>query len=74
MGGVLAVVHEGDGVAVEVGVAEGGIEVAVGVSAKDEVYAACAGNEFHIIGNVPIDRFNDLPFYTCDIRKNAAGF
>lgn len=52
MGGVLAVVHEGNGVAVEVGVADGSFESAVGMTTEDEVDAACACNEFYIIDEI----------------------
>ena len=52
VGGVLAVVHEGDGIAVEVGVEDGGIEDAVGVAAEDEVDAARATDEAYVVGRL----------------------
>ena len=52
VGGVLAVVHEGDGVAVEIGVADGRIEVAMGVATEDKVDAPRASDELHIVNEV----------------------
>jgi len=67
MGGVLAVVHEGNGVAVDVSVADGGFEGAVGVTTEDEVDAACACNEFYII-----DEIVDLPAEVTEADDDVA--
>ncbi len=69
MGGVLAVVHEGDGIAVEVGIADGSVEITVGVAPKDEVDATGAGNEFHIV-----DEAFNLPAEVAEADDHIATF
>ena len=69
MGGVFAVVHEGDGVAVEIGVEDGGIEKAVGMSAEDEVDATCAGNKLYIV-----DETFNLPAEVAEADDDVAAF